>query len=81
MNASAELLTRIAVEARGTSPHALIIDYLREKRREMLDGLSAVPDDELQTFRARVVQIEEIIRDLTRAPKDIKPVKTGAYTV
>ena len=76
-----DLLRRVQTEARGTSAHGLIVDYLKEQRQTLLEELSTTPDADLIPLKARVDQLERLIRDLSRDPTVFKPQKNGAYTV
>lgn len=80
---SDQLLARILTEAKGTSAHGMIIEYLTLKRRERLEQVSRLPSDHISLFgmQSEVRLLEEIIRDLTRDQKQVKPVKTGSYGV
>ncbi len=77
---TADLRARISTEARGTPAHALIVDYLVAKRASLFADLSRTPDDQLVSLKARIIQIEEIIADLTRSVDAKRPVKPGPYT-
>lgn len=76
-----DTLSRIQIEARGTSAHNLIVEHLKEKRHARLEQVSGSPKEDLLAIQSDVRLLDEIIRDLTREPVDIKKFKSGAYTV
>lgn len=76
-----ELLQRIQSEARGTSAHGMIVDYLKEKRHQSMEQMVTCQAENLAVVRAQVQVIDAIILDLTREPPKLKPVKTGGYTI
>lgn len=76
-----DIANRISLEVRGSTAHAMVVDYLKLLRRELHVSISATPDIQLPMLKAQIQLTERILSDITRNVVERLPPKTGGYTV